>query len=136
MRTITAIPTIAHTAVKRNPGQYSGFMSDLKFFAARINGGESDGVKPPKKIRYVLDKPALRALKAALENAEVVSYDIESASEHPGFLEKDPSSKIVSIAFTLVNKDRKVSVWARSEEHTSELQSLMRISYAVFCLKK
>src|SRR3546814_5041456 len=31
-------------------------------------------------------------------------------------------------------------IWAerrrRSEEHTSELQSLMRISYAVFCLKK
>src|SRR3546814_2908905 len=29
---------------------------------------------------------------------------------------------------------RKISL--RSEEHTSELQSLMRISYAVFCLKK
>src|SRR3546814_2581536 len=31
-----------------------------------------------------------------------------------------------------------VPMWdrARSEEHTSELQSLMRISYAVFCLKK
>src|SRR3546814_9971919 len=28
------------------------------------------------------------------------------------------------------------SATARSEEHTSELQSLMRISYAVFCLKK
>src|SRR3546814_1889604 len=28
------------------------------------------------------------------------------------------------------------SARARSEEHTSELQSLMRISYAVFCLKK
>src|SRR3546814_5171813 len=27
-------------------------------------------------------------------------------------------------------------MWGRSEEHTSELQSLMRISYAVFCLKK
>src|SRR3546814_4741422 len=26
--------------------------------------------------------------------------------------------------------------WQRSEEHTSELQSLMRISYAVFCFKK
>src|SRR3546814_7658049 len=26
--------------------------------------------------------------------------------------------------------------WSRSEEHTSELQSLLRISYAVFCLKK
>src|SRR3546814_1080222 len=29
-----------------------------------------------------------------------------------------------------------LGVAARSEEHTSELQSLMRISYAVFCLKK
>src|SRR3546814_4900035 len=31
---------------------------------------------------------------------------------------------------------RQESAGARSEEHTSELQSLMRISYAVFCLKK
>src|SRR3546814_1378800 len=31
--------------------------------------------------------------------------------------------------------DGALSYW-RSEEHTSELQSLMRISYAVFCLKK
>src|SRR3546814_10699845 len=30
----------------------------------------------------------------------------------------------------------KVDLLVRSEEHTSELQSLMRISYAVFCLKK
>src|SRR3546814_9483561 len=32
-------------------------------------------------------------------------------------------------------KSRSLSI-CRSEEHTSELQSLMRISYAVFCLKK
>src|SRR3546814_4420817 len=31
---------------------------------------------------------------------------------------------------------REVALGIRSEEHTSELQSLMRISYAVFCLKK
>src|SRR3546814_8661928 len=31
---------------------------------------------------------------------------------------------------------RRIAARARSEEHTSELQSLMRISYAVFCLKK
>src|SRR3546814_10157545 len=30
----------------------------------------------------------------------------------------------------------RISNYMRSEEHTSELQSLMRISYAVFCLKK
>src|SRR3546814_10632744 len=34
-----------------------------------------------------------------------------------------------------VAKVREDRVVARSEEHTSELQSLMRISYAVFCLK-
>src|SRR3546814_6642042 len=33
-------------------------------------------------------------------------------------------------------KARQVMRRSRSEEHTSELQSLMRISYAVFCLKK
>src|SRR3546814_4558237 len=32
--------------------------------------------------------------------------------------------------------DGRRTAWRRSEEHTSELQSLMRISYAVFCLKK
>src|SRR3546814_1991172 len=32
--------------------------------------------------------------------------------------------------------NRKAIQMGRSEEHTSELQSLMRISYAVFCLKK
>src|SRR3546814_3353967 len=32
--------------------------------------------------------------------------------------------------------DRLAQAGPRSEEHTSELQSLMRISYAVFCLKK
>src|SRR3546814_1677658 len=35
-----------------------------------------------------------------------------------------------------VNDERLVISFARSEEHTSELQSLMRSSYAVFCLTK
>src|SRR3546814_5218152 len=35
-----------------------------------------------------------------------------------------------------VTKQNPKGVPGRSEEHTSELQSLMRISYAVFCLKK
>src|SRR3546814_5796590 len=34
------------------------------------------------------------------------------------------------------SRGRRACVLLRSEEHTSELQSLMRISYAVFCLKK
>src|SRR3546814_5190997 len=38
------------------------------------------------------------------------------------------------IQANLADKAKKLGI--RSEEHTSELQSLMRISYAVFCLKK
>src|SRR3546814_5605303 len=41
--------------------------------------------------------------------------------------------KLVGVVLKLVLA---VVVVVRSEEHTSELQSLMRISYAVFCLKK
>src|SRR3546814_10073782 len=40
------------------------------------------------------------------------------------------------IAFTYVLVHWTFWMSLRSEEHTSELQSLMRISYAVFCLKK
>src|SRR3546814_4720908 len=55
--------------------------------------------------------------------------------------------KDLDLAAQVVKKDRKIDELEveiekltvqtiRSEEHTSELQSLMRISYAVFCLKK
>src|SRR3546814_3656956 len=41
-----------------------------------------------------------------------------------------------SIVRTSTTRCRRRCTTTRSEEHTSELQSLMRISYAVFCLKK
>src|SRR3546814_9361507 len=41
-------------------------------------------------------------------------------------------ARTASVPRRLLNSDK----FLRSEEHTSELQSLMRISYAVFCLKK
>src|SRR3546814_3219578 len=46
---------------------------------------------------------------------------------------------LVALGFVLIFKASGIFNFAqgsRSEEHTSELQSLMRISYAVFCLKK
>src|SRR3546814_2143373 len=52
----------------------------------------------------------------------------------------EPVSMGVCIEASLNNEAEKVLgryvIRGRSEEHTSELQSLMRISYAVFCLKK
>src|SRR3546814_2677819 len=44
-----------------------------------------------------------------------------------------PYSPSSSVSMT---RPCRISDASRSEEHTSELQSLMRISYAVFCLKK
>src|SRR3546814_6113943 len=42
----------------------------------------------------------------------------------------------MAVPFVVGRGVRQAKVGGRSEEHTSELQSLMRISYAVFCLKK
>src|SRR3546814_5196161 len=47
-----------------------------------------------------------------------------------------PILSTVSIVTSNALGNRLNCITARSEEHTSELQSLMRISYAVFCLKK
>src|SRR3546814_6375854 len=44
--------------------------------------------------------------------------------------------KVVASGQFLIDSEASLSGINRSEEHTSELQSLMRISYAVFCLKK
>src|SRR3546814_6423439 len=44
--------------------------------------------------------------------------------------------KLALRAMAVTEKNMDQSTFERSEEHTSELQSLMRISYAVFCLKK
>src|SRR3546814_3547336 len=48
-----------------------------------------------------------------------------------------PGHEFVDIAMVVGEQHETLHMlWRRSEEHTSELQSLMRISYAVFCLKK
>src|SRR3546814_3967758 len=45
-------------------------------------------------------------------------------------------ANLTGALFSLPGGDVRFAAGLRSEEHTSELQSLMRISYAVFCLKK
>src|SRR3546814_7273467 len=65
-----------------------------------------------------------------------VAHSARQSPERPPLFSsrRMPSSTIArSSAFAMSSR---VSSATRSEEHTSELQSLMRISYAVFCLKK
>src|SRR3546814_5465724 len=50
--------------------------------------------------------------------------------------DKETLQRIWVLRNHLADMNSSESMEFRSEEHTSELQSLMRISYAVFCLKK
>src|SRR3546814_8979194 len=54
----------------------------------------------------------------------------------PGHVGTEAEVRAEAEGHVRVGVPRQVDLEGRSEEHTSELQSLMRISYAVFCLKK
>src|SRR3546814_10755024 len=74
----------------------------------------------------------------ALQMIEVAGAD-RKFGRHRALVEPQlapkPPKPCAQIEFALRRHGRTLSK-IRSEEHTSELQSLMRISYAVFCLKK
>src|SRR3546814_3590376 len=57
-------------------------------------------------------------------------------ARHPAPGELDPIETASRDEITALQLTRLRATLQRSEEHTSELQSLMRISYAVFCLNK
>src|SRR3546814_1537966 len=66
---------------------------------------------------------------------EVVEYTLPDAASARGILERRLGKfKFASKVWPGI--ESALEGLSRSEEHTSELQSLMRISYAVFCLKK
>src|SRR3546814_2015667 len=71
---------------------------------------------------YAASKAALEGFTRSLAR-ELGRMNITVNAVAPGYMQTD---------MTLGLEGEKL----RSEEHTSELQSLMRISYAVFCLKK
>src|SRR3546814_9952277 len=78
---------------------------------------------------------ALRGTKQLLRGAEDRNLDQElaAAAQMQATLHLQPDHLE---AISAVLEKRRGNFSGRSEEHTSELQSLMRISYAVFCLKK
>src|SRR3546814_9689286 len=85
----------------------------------------SDKQKRPSPCSNNLDAAAPCRCRAALRNH--VGKRKGAAKGH-SVAPKSPLSACYGLA--------RESASARSEEHTSELQSLMRNSYAVFCLKK
>src|SRR3546814_669802 len=105
---------------------------ETDFWQAPLNGilkAESEikqyGVKIEKYFFDLNDKDSfIKQAKLILETTP------DGILVAPSFIDE-------SVAFAEKCRRRKIPyVFIRSEEHTSELQSLMRISYAVFCLKK
>src|SRR3546814_2813346 len=76
-------------------------------------------------LRFRLSADLLKFAARAAEQVEVVG---------------NAAADSIEVEFRITRQPRQRSRFeagtGRSEEHTSELQSLMRISYAVFCLKK
>src|SRR3546814_4661349 len=73
-----------------------------------------------------------RRLPAASHHIDVRRIEVRVAVHRRDRIRTDRRRGQVDHALAM--RDQHLAV--RSEEHTSELQSLMRISYAVFCLKK
>src|SRR3546814_3872975 len=107
----------------------------LKDVIESINSAKFDRIK-----RYVtLEAPQYRIL---LRNADkfldrlppVPSRADMEAALHRELFNRETELKKQSTR--IIKEAEKIDNYERSEEHKSELQSLMRISYAVFCLKK
>src|SRR3546814_8315990 len=98
--------------------------------------------RPPRSTRTDTLFPYTTLFRSGLEQLPqmVQILDVErviiafSNDSHQEMIDLIRSLKDLDIQIDLV--PRFFEVIGRSEEHTSELQSLMRISYAVFCLKK
>src|SRR3546814_12945084 len=81
-------------------------------FRSALGQARSRGDPPPRGLA-ALSGRSVRGAVAGVHDAEAIAL---------GVFQHDPVGVL--------------GVAVRSEEHTSELQSLMRISYAVFCLNK
>src|SRR3546814_1790641 len=75
---------------------------------------------------------ARRSWAAAIRVKKITRLSLRNSRLAAAAVRSTGSS--VCIIFTRITM--RAPTGSRSEEHTSELQSLMRISYAVFCLKK
>src|SRR3546814_5875744 len=88
----------------------------------------------PAKYRSREEVQAVRDKSDAIEHLKKLMLDAGIAEDKFKEIDKEIRA-VVSEAADFAESAPEPDL-PRSEEHTSELQSLMRISYAVFCLKK
>src|SRR3546814_8702680 len=104
------------------PIYYEGETADLCADSILMRGKQRRKITREDLLDSMMEGAARNALDCALWDLEA-----KQAGKAVWQLAGLPAPQPLTTAYT---------VSLRSEEHTSELQSLMRISYAVFCLKK
>src|SRR3546814_10344937 len=101
--------------------------------AARFQRRNAQGIDINRDARALVS-PEARALHDLRERVKP-AFGFNLHDQQVGYRAGD-SDRGTAIALLAPAFNEARDVNARSEEHTSELQPLMRISYAVFCLKK
>src|SRR3546814_6921551 len=96
---------------------------------------EQEGIESIRKIRHRNPAVGIIAISGGGRTRNFGFLDFARKLGANGTLSKPfTGTQLLALVETTLNAAPKNHA-ARSEEHTSELQSLMRISYAVFCLK-
>src|SRR3546814_6858750 len=93
---------------------------------------------PGAGLRFIGQAQALQALQAADQQQALALQPrlVEPFDMHQAIVAQLALERAIQARPPLLLHLALQGLLDRSEEHTSELQSLMRISYAVFCLKK
>src|SRR3546814_2851510 len=95
--------------------------------------------RPPRSTRTDTLFPYTTLFRSLPGGAASCRIGCHAAATHPSPRPVRPSRLRACLRARRMGDSRRLRLRrcrCRSEEHTSELQSLMRISYAVFCLKK
>src|SRR3546814_6473711 len=117
-------------------------LTDLLSMALRMEGWDvraaSSGLQALQAAReFAPDAMVLDIMMPDLDGMAVLQRLRHSGNDVPVlFLTARDAVTDRVAGLTAGGDDYVTKPFSRSEEHTSELQSLMRISYAVFCLKK
>src|SRR3546814_1257153 len=140
---LAAIPAqIAHAQQKADDlKQVSAYIRAVKTMTADFTQTDRNGrtlsgkltLKQPGKIRFEYQKDVPLLIVGDGKSLTMIDYEVSQVQRWP--IRNSPLGALLDPDRDL-GKYGKVVPSGGSEEHTSELQSLMRISYAVFCFKK
>src|SRR3546814_3873402 len=104
----------------------------------RVREASDARLRNKASIRHLLPSHLLASRWRHIDRArqEVPSAVTGGDGRDGGYADPNLAHSTPSLSEPTMVSSAAVAAILRSEEHTSELQSLMRISYAVFCLKK